>query len=242
MRPPAVSIGIVPFSRRGERLEFLMVRRRNTVGFMDLVRGKYEPEHPEHVARLVDVMTMDEKEAIASWDFAALWEKAWGRGYQGDTVPGHTSLAALRRGVSVRGTLVTIAGLIAGSPTTWTEPEWEFPKGRKHALEKDSECASRECAEETGLPPSAFEMVSNAVPLEEVFTGSNLRSYKYKYYLAYVANTTYPLDSFQRSEIGAVAWMTPEDCVTAVRPYHAERRELITDLAATIQRLRLFSA
>ena len=220
-----------------------MVRRRNTVGFMDMVRGKYELEHPEHIARLVDVMTLDEKEAVVSWEFVALWEKAWGREYQGAAAPSASaSLAALRRGVSVRGSLVTIAGLVASSPTAWTEPEWEFPKGRKHALEKDSECARRECAEETGMPHSAFEMVSNVAPIEEVFTGSNLRSYKYKYYLAYVANTTHSLDQYQRSEIGAVRWMTPEECEAAVRPYHTERRELIVDVAATIGRLRLFSA
>ncbi len=247
MRPPAISVGMILFTpgyKRGPL--YLLVRRRNSVGFMDLIRGKYRVDHIEHIARLVDVMTLEEKRAIVSWSFERLWRWAWGpsgdaKCNSGERATGENSLSALRRGFSVDGHLWTIGEIVERSDTAWVEPEWEFPKGHKNAYERDCDCARRECCEETGLPPSAFSALENTHPLEEVFTGSNLRSYKYKYFLGYVPHAGYSLQNFQRSEIGAAAWFSKDECLQAIRPYHQERRSLIEDVDDAIQHVRLFS-
>jgi 8-oxo-dGTP pyrophosphatase MutT (NUDIX family) len=247
MRPPAISLGMILFTPGDERGPlYLVVRRRNTVGFMDIIRGKYRVDHMEHLARLVDVMTLEEKEAVATWPFDRLWSWAWGpdgetKGHGGERVAGNIALDALRRGISVDGRLWTIRTIVDSSSTAWTEPEWEFPKGHKNAYERDTECARRECCEETGLPPSAFSALANVHPLEEIFTGSNLRSYKYKYFLGYVPDASYSLQNFQRTEIGAVAWLCKDECLQAIRPYHQERQSLIEDLDDAIRHVRLFS-
>ena len=62
----------------------------------------------------------------------------------------------------------------------WDEPEWGFPKGRRNYKEKDLECALREFEEETGIQKSSLTIIKNLNPFEEIFTGSNLKSYKHK--------------------------------------------------------------
>ena len=75
--------------------------------------------------------------------------------------------------------------LVNNSSTSWTETEWEFPKGRRNYKEKDLECALREFEEETGILSSKLSVIENVLPFEEIFIGSNHKSYKHKYFLAY---------------------------------------------------------
>ena len=51
-----------------------------------------------------------------------------------------------------KNTRYTLASLIHKSSTTWLEPEWGYPKGRRNYQEKDLHCALREFEEETGYP------------------------------------------------------------------------------------------
>ena len=67
----------------------------------------------------------------------------------------------------------------------WKEPEWGFPTGRRNYQEKDYECALRETMEETGYPVHEMKNVKNILPYEEIFLGSNYKSYKHKYYLIF---------------------------------------------------------
>ena len=63
--------------------------------------------------------------------------------------------------------------LIEMSTTNWSEPEWEFPKGRKNIGENDIECAFREFVEETGYTYNNLVLFRNLTPYEEIFIGSN---------------------------------------------------------------------
>ena len=65
----------------------------------------------------------------------------------------------------------------------WQEPEWGFPKGRRNSHEKDYDCALREFQEETGYDKNVLHNLQNVLPFEEIFTGSNYKSYKHKYYV-----------------------------------------------------------
>ena len=61
----------------------------------------------------------------------------------------------------------------------WNEAEWGFPKGRRNYQEKDFECALREFTEETGINSKNLHNIQNILPFEEIFTGSNYKSYKH---------------------------------------------------------------
>lgn len=125
--------------------------------------------------------------------------------------------------------------LIQNSNTEWNEPEWGFPKGRRNNGEKDLDCGLREFHEETGFALSDIHLIENISPYEELFIGSNLKSYKQKYYLAYTNNDDNEvLRNFQRSEVSKMEWYTVEECNSVIRPYNYEKLRLINSIHKTI--------
>ena len=97
--------------------------------------------------------------------------------------------------------------------TKWSETEWEFPKGRRNFKEKDLDCALREFEEETGLPKKNIKVIENLIPFEEMFLGSNHKSYKHKYFVGYVENTEDNLNNYQPSEVSKIEWKTLDECL-----------------------------
>ena len=64
-------------------------------------------------------------------------------------------------------------------------------------------------------------MILNVIPYEETFMGSNYKSYKHKYYLAYmkdIDNST----NFQKTEVSNMKWLTYEQVLKHIRPYNNE--------------------
>jgi 8-oxo-dGTP pyrophosphatase MutT (NUDIX family) len=110
----------------------------------------------------------------------------------------------------------------------WDEPEWGFPKGRRNNKENDFDCSIREFEEETGYNASDLTMIKNIGFFEETFTGSNLKSYRHKYYLCKAEyEKTKNEDKFQKSEIGDLKWFTYEECLKRIRLYNFEKRKML---------------
>ena len=80
-------------------------------------------------------------------------------------------------------------------------PEWGFPKGRRNYQERDLTCAIREFEEETGYDRNKLCIISNLIPFEEIFTGSNYKSYKHKYFLALADESATSESDFQKEEV-----------------------------------------
>ena len=67
----------------------------------------------------------------------------------------------------------------------------------------------REFCEETGLEPSMFNNIRNIYPYEETFTGSNYKSYKHKYYLAYMDNDNSKYtNNYDTTEVKYMRWFS----------------------------------
>jgi 8-oxo-dGTP pyrophosphatase MutT (NUDIX family) len=106
----------------------------------------------------------------------------------------------------------------------WIEPEWGFPKGRRNYQERERDCAVREFCEETGYSSEQLVSIKNVQPFEEVFTGSNYKSYKHKYYPMYMRyEDTMVNRSEQVCEVSGSAWMTVDECLRVIRPYNVEK-------------------
>ncbi len=129
--------------------------------------------------------------------------------------------------------------MIQKSTTNWTEPEWGFPKGRRNYQESDLHCALREFNEETGFPKNKLSVMKNVIPFDEIFTGSNFKSYKHRYFIAYSnyrENTNY-----QKSEVSKIKWMTLDEASKAIRPYNLERIELLENIDKVLHKYSLIS-
>ena len=79
------------------------------------------------------------------------------------------------------------------------------------------------------------------MPYEEIFTGSNYKSYKHKYYLAYMKyNNTLNMNNFQKSEVSKMEWKTYHDCINAIRPYNLEKMRMLTNIHNILKSFQIF--
>ena len=107
----------------------------------------------------------------------------------------------------------TLESIINESNTNWIEPEWGFPKGRRNYLETDLKCALREFEEETGIGRDKIEIIENLCPFEEIFIGSNLKSYKHKYFVAKLKdNVKINISKYQKTEVSSIDWFDINKC------------------------------
>jgi 8-oxo-dGTP pyrophosphatase MutT (NUDIX family) len=227
-REPITSLGILAF-RHGsaEAVEWLLIRRRVSIGFIEIMRGKYELRDLSGIQVLVDQATVQERQQLLSKPFADLWYELWNgpasRRYHQEYEQAKAKFEVLR----IRGTL---AQLVAASTTSWTEPEWGFPKGRRSSAESELNCALRETWEEAGVRRHDLRVV-DATPLLEEYRGSNGICYRHRYWLAEAPPTLEvsmdPSNVDQRREVSAVRWCSFEEAMERIRPYNVEKRAVL---------------
>ena len=242
---PITSYGIVLFRSSSKGLQFLMIRRKDSFGFIDFIRGKYSPYNIFQVQNIVNEMSLVEKHEILTNSFDDLWLNMWGNSsniqYKNEEVSSSKKMETIKNGVIINNDTITLRNIVENSPTKWNETEWEFPKGRRNHKEKDLDCALREFEEETGISKEKITVVENILPFEEIFIGTNHKSYKHKYFLAYMNDTEENLDNFQITEVSKMEWKTIDNCLESIRPYNLEKMRLITNINKVLQEYRLYS-
>ena len=75
-----------------------------------------------------------------------------------------------------------------------------------------------------------IKIIDNVIPFEEVFIGSNIKSYKHKYYLAILVGNTIPLNPIQYSEISKIDWLSYEECLENIREYSIEKKNILSNV------------
>ena len=246
---PIISYGIVVFRPSSKGLQFLMIRRKDSFGYIDLIRGKYACHNIDQIQKSVDEMSISEKEQLLTEPFDKLWSNLWGlsnggMNYRGEEVSSAKKFDIIKNGIMVNNEEFTLHNIIERSTTAWSETEWEFPKGRRNFQEKDLECALREFEEETGYSSRDIIVVENVLPFEEMFIGSNHKSYKHKYFLAYMNDPNEIVDNvygFQKTEVSKLEWKTIDECLESIRPYNLEKKQVIININKVLQEYRLYS-
>jgi hypothetical protein len=56
---PITSIGIIVFRKHNERIEYLMIRRRDTLGYIDFMRGKYSVNNRDYIMNMLNYHSMN---------------------------------------------------------------------------------------------------------------------------------------------------------------------------------------
>ena len=241
---PIISNGMIVFKDGDDGASYLMIRRKDTLGFVEFIRGKYPIYNQTYVQRLIDEMTVDEKHRLQTQTFSELWKNVWGdylnSKYQNEESVSCDRFNLLKSGIRLNrtgGGHYTLDTLIANSSTQWTEPEWGFPKGRRNYQEKDLDCALREFSEETGHDVTKLIVMQNIIPYEEIFMGSNMKTYKHKYFIAYLplatSNMELPSDTcpnFQKTEVSQMAWFSYDQCIQHIRPYNLEKINILRNI------------
>jgi len=246
---PITSLGILAFRRTPinpappglpvppkivSKIEWLLVRRRVSIGFIEIMRGKYELRDISGIQALVDQTTIAERRQLNEMSFADLWRALWNgpasRRYQAEFDHSKAKFDVARG----RGILTALCG---SSTTSWTEPEWGFPKGRRSSSETELACALRETEEEAGVKKHNLSVLEGGPILEE-YCGSNGISYRHRYWLAEAPSSLeVRMDETnvdQRREISAVRWCSMEEAIALIRPYNKEKLVVLEEGAIRI--------
>jgi 8-oxo-dGTP pyrophosphatase MutT (NUDIX family) len=241
---PITSIGVIAYKHEHDKFKFLMIRRKDSLGYVDFMRGKYPIYNKNYLQNIIDEMTLDEKKKLLNNDFNILWSDLWGsyKGiqYRGEEKTSKDKFESLKLGITIGGVEYTLQSLIDDSTTSWDETEWGFPKGRREYQEKDITCALREFEEETGYQRTSLKIIHNLLPFEEIFTGSNYKSYKHRYFVAKIDNDIGPQYSFQECEVSDIRWCSADEALTLVRSYNVEKKEVLKRVNTLLNEYRLY--
>uniref|UniRef100_A0A6C0CLY5 Nudix hydrolase domain-containing protein n=1 Tax=viral metagenome TaxID=1070528 RepID=A0A6C0CLY5_9ZZZZ len=234
---PITSIGVICFRVNQGELEFLMIRRKDTLGYTDFMRGKFSLKQKFYIINMIKQMTRNEKELLLNR-------------YESYKISNNNSfnmkdkIIQLIKGINHEGEFYDLKTIILESNLTsdWQEPEWGFPKGRRNVQESDYDCAVREFSEETGYYTSDLKNIRNIVPFEELFTGSNYNSYRHKYYVMYIPyETSIKNNNYQKSEVSKMEWKTLDNCLKSIRPYNLEKKQVIQNVHNCLKNTLLYS-
>ena len=75
---PITSNGIICFRINNNIIEYLMICRKDTLGYIDFLRGKYNLYDKQYIVDMINQMTISEREKLLNNDFDDLWNQLWG--------------------------------------------------------------------------------------------------------------------------------------------------------------------
>jgi hypothetical protein len=131
-------------------LTSLLIQRKDSLGFVELMRGKYKVDDIPYIKVQLAGFTDSEKTKILTEPFDTLWQNLWGydpnapsHAYKNEKDIARTKLEQLRNGFTLPdGSFVSLERLFQDIPSQWITPEWGFPKGRRDGKETELRCAN----------------------------------------------------------------------------------------------------
>ena len=235
---PIMSFGVICYKIDNGIIKYLMIQRKDSLSFMEFIRGKYNTNDIRYLKKLLNCMTSNERQLLRTKSFDEIWVYAW---YQNNTIHIKQTAEYIDSKQKFDTLLVTniLKRLLENSFTTNIEQEWGFPKGRRKLKERDFDCAVREFCEETRLKSEDIEVLDQVVPFEEIFFGTNNILYKHTYYLAKMKsmdkNVILDYNCVeQMREVRALKWFTYEETINHIKKHNVERQKIIENANSII--------
>jgi hypothetical protein len=221
-------------------IKYLMIQRKHTYSYVELIRGKYELDHMDYIYNTIQYMTNEEKRRILHLSFEELWNDLWYKTptyiqREKDMNIAKEKFELLKNGVFIKKNDITVEYSLQkmiqnNKQKPYLFPEWGFPKGRRNLKEKNVECAHREFQEETNLTHQDYQIM-NVSPVEEMFMGMNHIRYKNIYYMGQTSRKIELKieNDLQKMEIGDIQWLPFQQCLDFIREYDIEKRNVISN-------------
>lgn len=238
---PITSLGIILFKIVNESPQYLMICRKDTLGYVEFMRGKYNLENYKYIYNIFEIMTRKERISLLENDFDTLWNKLWMNknlsNYHNEYENSKKKFNLLKKGVIVDkdpNKYLDLKVLNNEVKINYEKPEWGFPKGRRNLREADIDCAKREFKEETLIKDNEYTVIDSLSPVEETFLGTNNIRYKHIYFVAESSvkrELVVDKTNFQQiSEISDIKFLPFEEAYNSIRIYNKEKRDLLTDV------------
>ena len=230
---PVMSFGICAIKFVDNTPHYLLIRRRDSLSYVEFMRGKYKLENAAYIQLLIDNMTAEEQSRLLITPFDKLWENVWNgqntRQYRNEHELAKRTFESLRNTGDIYGRLMS--RYVEESKKRWIEPEWGFPKGRRASHESPLSCALREFTEETSISNRTLHIVSTIPQQTEEYIGTNGTPYKQTYFVAGCAPDTVaahqPSNRVMSREVGNIGWFLYDDARNLIRETNVEKRELL---------------
>ena len=224
------------------KIKFLMIQRKDTMGYIDFIRGKYDVrseydnEYNKKIKICLDEMTQNEKENLLTKDFDTIWNDLWVN-HDSKCYKNEYELAKKKY------SSLNIKSLVNNSSTTYFFTEFGFAKGRRAMRETNLMCAEREFFEETGYDKSCYNFIKNYPIIKEEFIGTNNVEYRHIYYLVKMKDNVPPpsIDIYNKVQIGEVrniGWFTLDECLKLIRPYDIAKKNMIKRVSKDINDMK----
>lgn len=196
------SYGIILCCKDENKYKILMIRRRHTYSYADVViylsHRRSEKINYQPIKDKFNKMTIYEHQLLSTLDAKII---------NNSIFPDNTNIHDLQMNLKVHGP--TILHLLEISKSTHS-CLWEFPKGRQSEGELPLKCALREFEEETNM------IASNIIPGTRLraTTKSGKKIYDLNYYISIIPKISYNFQKYSKmkmSEISEIKWMTLEE-------------------------------
>ena len=233
---PKTSFGIILYKFINRKLKLLLIKRKNTLGFVQFIRGQYSIQKVDYLQKLFNVMTNEEIELIKDRSFRFLWNYLWKTGIDTEIIPSHDYVISLKKfnsineGVNIDTNHYNLDTFIKNKTINYIDQEWGFPKGRKNKKETNIETAIREFTEETGIDPKSIK-TTNKKFIENYISYDNIE-YKNIYFLAKYNGTETEFNvsdnkKEQFSEVSAIKFFEIEGAHTIIRAYSCKKKLIV---------------
>ena len=229
---PIMSFGIICYKIEQGEIKYVMIQRKDSLSFMEFVRGKYNQNDFNYIKQLIDYMTENEKTMILENTFDSIWNYTWCQTslhnfkHTKEYIESKTKFEYVINNNNFKNLLKSNK-----IKCNYLEQEWGFPKGRKKIRENDVDCAVREFCEETQLFKDDIQIIKNINPFQEIFFGTNNILYKHVYYIAknvkekskiFVDNNCLE----QVREVRDVKWLSYNEVLSHIKYHNTERIEI----------------
>ena len=123
---PIISNGIIVYrenknitdglSCEKDKYEYLMIQRKDTLGYVDFLRGRYSLYNKLYLMNIINEMTIQEKVKIRSKSFDELWTDLWcgisSSQYKNEGRISKEKFDKLKTGITINNNIVTFESLI----------------------------------------------------------------------------------------------------------------------------------
>ena len=210
-------------------IKFLLISRKNSLGYIEFIRGNYNVKDEDAIKKLIEQMTAKEINKLnCETKFEKLWLDMWGssnNNFNQDYFNSFVKFQYLKKKYLYK--------YLSIYKPKYEIDEWGFPKGRRNLYEKNIDCAKREFNEETSIDKDNYQFI-NTFPLTEMLIGTNNIEYKHIYYLS-ICNNDLNVNininnKNQIKEIGNIGWFDYNKTMESLRCYHFEKKKIINNI------------
>lgn len=223
---PIRSYGVILLKDIETESKIVLINRKDSVCYIDLVRGRYNIHNKLKLELLFSRITVDEYNKLKNDSFENIWKDLW----LIETVVYNNDFNYCNKKCKE---LKKIIDMFKDFPV-YKETEWEIPKGKQNKNELYHVTAKRELQEETNIKEEDYDLIINISSINELFLGEDDMQYENIYYIGLCNNDKNikinKNNPEQINEVKDIGLFTKKDALLKIRHYNISKLKIINNI------------